>query len=159
MNVRRMAMLTLVLVIAAGAWSATACGDDSPSPPGSLDHDRFETTPHGPIVLTTMESPEYGTFLVDENERTLYVYDKDDDGKSNCNQGCAEIRSPYIHGEEVSQLRVGPGINGEVSMITREDGSKQIAYNGRPLYRYGVDKAPGDVTGVAPDNGWTLAVP
>ncbi|MEO8540687.1 MAG: hypothetical protein ABI577_13190, partial [bacterium] len=43
------------------------------------------------------------------------------------------------------------------SLITRDDGAKQIAYNGKPLYRYGPDKAPGDANGQGIGNVWFVA--
>ena len=36
---------------------------------------------------------------------------------------------------------------GNYRVITRDDGSKQWAYKGRPLYTWKNDKKPGDVTG------------
>ena len=47
---------------------------------------------------------------------------------------------------------------GQFSVVTREDGSRQWAYRGRPLYRYRGDLLPGDVHGRAVDERWSMAV-
>ncbi|WP_433173295.1 COG4315 family predicted lipoprotein [Actinoallomurus sp. CA-150999] len=42
----------------------------------------------------------------------------------------------------------GPGVDAsKLSTATRPDGSKQLVYNGWPLYYYDQDKAPGDMKG------------
>ena len=49
---------------------------------------------------------------------------------------------------------------GDYSTITRDDGSKQWAYKGRPLYTWKKDKKPGDITGDGFLNGaWHIAQP
>ena len=44
-------------------------------------------------------------------------------------------------------------------MIAREDGSKQWAYKGKPLYTWAKDAKPGDVTGDGVNNVWHIAQP
>jgi predicted lipoprotein with Yx(FWY)xxD motif len=156
----RWTILALAAGLMLGAFFATACEDESPpSGPGEGGHARFDTTPHGPIVVTPMDIPGHGTVLVDPDRFTLYVYDKDEKGKSNCNVACEAFHQPYTTGEEKSDLRFAEGLTGTIDLITRHDGSRQITYNGRPLYRSGFDKAPGDVNGLQPENGWQLATP
>jgi predicted lipoprotein with Yx(FWY)xxD motif len=49
---------------------------------------------------------------------------------------------------------------GDYSVITRDDGSKQWAYKGRPLYAWKNDTKPGDITGDGFLNGaWHIAQP
>ncbi len=49
------------------------------------------------------------------------------------------------------------GAPGKFSLVTRDDGTKQVAYNGSPLYRYTPDKAPGDTNGQGVGNVWFVA--
>ena len=44
-------------------------------------------------------------------------------------------------------------------MITRDDGSKQWAYKGKPLYTWAKDTKPGDKTGDGFNNAWRVAKP
>ena len=49
---------------------------------------------------------------------------------------------------------------GEYTIITRDDGNKQWAYKGHPLYTWKDDKKPGDITGDGFANGvWHVPQP
>jgi predicted lipoprotein with Yx(FWY)xxD motif len=50
------------------------------------------------------------------------------------------------------------GATGEFGVITRDDGTQQLTYNGLPLYRFVNDTAPGDVAGAEVPN-WSVATP
>lgn len=93
-----------------------------------------------------------GKALVDDKGMTLYTFDKDAEGKSNCNGKCAENWPPLMASGEAKAM-------GEWSVITRDDGSKQWAYKGDPLYTWIQDKKPGDVTGDGFNDVWHIAKP
>lgn len=95
-----------------------------------------------------------GAYLADFNGMALYTFDKDTSGVSNCNGSCATLWPPYTSGA-VAQGTFPTGI----SVITRADGSKQFAWNGKPLYYYAGDKAAGDVNGDGVNGVWHLAKP
>jgi predicted lipoprotein with Yx(FWY)xxD motif len=82
---------------------------------------------------------------------TLYTFDKDSAGKSACNGPCATNWPPLMAGS-------GAASSGEWSVITRDDGGKQWAYKGKPLYTWIKDQKAGDKTGdgVA-NNAWHTA--
>jgi predicted lipoprotein with Yx(FWY)xxD motif len=86
--------------------------------------------------------------LVGPNGMTLYVFDKDTGGKSMCNGKCAENWPPFMAKGDAS---------GDFSVITRDDGSKQYAYKGKPLYYWSKDKMPGDKAGEGFNNVWHVA--
>jgi predicted lipoprotein with Yx(FWY)xxD motif len=89
--------------------------------------------------------------LVGNNGMTLYVFDKDADGKSMCNGKCAENWPPlYAEGKEGK-------VGGNFSVITRDDGKMQYAYKGKPLYFWVKDQKPGDTTGDGVNNVWHVA--
>lgn len=79
--------------------------------------------------------------LVDANGRTVYTFDKDvaNSGKSACNGPCATLWPPV-------SADAAPAA-APYSVLTREDGAKQVAYKGKPLYLYSADKKPGERTG------------
>jgi predicted lipoprotein with Yx(FWY)xxD motif len=60
---------------------------------------------------------------------TLYTFDKDTagSGKSECNGPCAANWPPLLAGADAR-----PG--GDYTIITRNDGAKQWAWKGKPLY-------------------------
>ena len=99
---------------------------------------------YGPLKV---QSTSMGKVLADANGMTLYTFDKDTAGKSNCNGECAEYWPPVK--ATASDKPVG-----DLTIITRDDGSMQWADDGKPLYTYVKDKAPGDVTGDNVKNVW-----
>ena len=94
-----------------------------------------------------------GKVLTDESGMTLYVFDKDSGGKSACNGPCTGNWPPLMAKADLMSM-------GDYSVITRDDGSKQWAYKGRPLYNWKNDKKPGDITGDGfLNNAWHIAQP
>ncbi len=78
--------------------------------------------------------------LVNSAGMTLYTFDKDTAGKSACNDQCAKIWPPVAAPADAKPM-------GDMTVITRDDGSKQWAYKGKPVYLYAKDAKPGDKTG------------
>ncbi|MGC2085713.1 MAG: hypothetical protein WA702_20395 [Bradyrhizobium sp.] len=102
---------------------------------------------------TKSGSSAKGDILTNEKGMALYTFDKDTDGKSACNGPCA-TNWPVLKAEASDKA----GDN--YTIITRDDGSKQWAYKGKPLYTFAKDQKPGDITGDGFLNGtWHLAKP
>ena len=99
---------------------------------------------------------ELGTFFVDAEGNTLYIFTNDAPGVSNCTGGCAENWPPLTVAEG-EQPSLAAGISGEVRVITREDGLRHVTYNGTPLYTWVRDEAPGDATGQGVNDVWFVA--
>ena len=90
--------------------------------------------------------------LVGSNSMTLYTFAKDTagSGKSMCNGPCATNWPPLL-------IDGSPTVSGDYSVITRDDGKKQLAYRGMPLYFWVKDTKPGDKTGDGFLNGaWKI---
>jgi predicted lipoprotein with Yx(FWY)xxD motif len=84
---------------------------------------------------------------------TLYTFDRDTagSGKSVCNGPCATNWPPFAAPADAKAA-------GEWSIVTRDDGSKQWAYKGKPLYAWSKDQKPGDKTGDGfLNNAWHVA--
>jgi uncharacterized surface protein with fasciclin (FAS1) repeats len=79
---------------------------------------------------------------------TLYAFDSDlGSAGSTCNDSCATNWPPVLVTDgEVSNIS-------GLSLVTRDDGSSQAAYKGRPLYFYSGDTELGDTNGQGV-NGW-----
>ncbi|WP_370538207.1 hypothetical protein [Ideonella sp.] len=80
--------------------------------------------------------------LVGPNGMTLYTFDKDTagSGKSVCNGPCAKLWPPLV-------ATAGDTPSGDYTLLTRDDGAKQWAFKGKPLYYYEADKAAGERSG------------
>jgi len=81
---------------------------------------------------------------------TLYTFDKDAGGKSACNGPCAANWPPLTAGADAKS-------SGDWTTVTRDDGTKQWAYKGKPLYLWAKDQKPGDKTGDNFNNVWHVA--
>jgi predicted lipoprotein with Yx(FWY)xxD motif len=85
--------------------------------------------------------------LVDSKGMTLYTFDKDVPNKSNCNDGCLKAWPALVANNEVK-------IAAPYSVVVRDDGVKQVALSGKPLYYYAADQKAGDVTGDKVNGVW-----
>lgn len=119
------------LLAAAAALALSACAATPPAPATVAD----------------------GVF-VGANGMTLYTFDRDitGSGKSVCNGPCATNWPPLM-------AAAGAAGSGDWSVITRDDGSRQWAYKGKPLYFWAKDQKPGDRTGDGFNKVWQLAKP
>lgn len=95
-----------------------------------------------------------GGILVGTNGMTLYTFDKDaaGSGKSVCNGPCAGNWPPLAAAADATP-------EGDYSIITRDDGAKQWAFKGKPLYCWVKDQKPGDQTGQGFNGVWQVAKP
>jgi predicted lipoprotein with Yx(FWY)xxD motif len=81
---------------------------------------------------------------------TLYVFDKDAGGKSACNGPCVANWPPLM-------VVGGGAASGDWTIVVRDDGTKQWAYKGKPLYTWAKDTKPGDKTGDGINSMWHVA--
>ena len=93
-----------------------------------------------------------GKALVDGKGMTLYIFDRDTAGASNCNGQCATNWPPLMASADAKG-------SGQWTVITRSDGGKQWAYKGMPVYAFAKDAKPGDVTGDGVNSVWHIAAP
>ena len=86
--------------------------------------------------------------LVDAAGMTVYTFDKDTagSGKSTCNGECATNWPPV----PVTAERVAS----PYSTVTRDDGTRQLAYKGKPLYLFAKDTKPGERKGDKVKDVW-----
>ena len=86
----------------------------------------------GPLVSTAKTS--LGRILVNEQGRTLYLFEKDKSGKSACSGACATAWPPLI---ATAKPRAGTGAKASLLGTTkRADGRLQVTYNHHPLYTF-----------------------
>ena len=109
------------------------------------------TTTAGAIITTKTGSK--GDYLVGTNGMTLYTYDKDTTGVSNCSGVCLGIWPAYTTTSLPAKLPTG------IATITRSDKSIQFTYKGRPLYYYTGDNKVGDMNGDGFGGIWHIVKP
>lgn len=110
----------------------------------------------GYAAAQTMPSSVHamGGMLMDAKGMTLYTYDNDKEpNKSACTGNC-------LNNWPAMKAEASDKDMGDFKVIARDDGSKQWAYRGKPLYYFVMDKAAGDKTGDGRGNGvWHIAKP
>ncbi len=141
----RRLLIGLMLVI-------TACG----SPQGAVQHSTPPTAsaaPPTPAAATpsplaapptlAIAGSRYGQIVVDGSGRALYLFDAEAGPQPRCYGPCASAWPPYV---TTGQPVAGAAVEGSlVGTATRSDGSRQVTYNGHPLYYYVGDHAPGEI--------------
>ena len=100
------------------------------------------------LVITTKTSSA-GAFLTNASGRAIYLWMKDGKDTSACTGGCASAWPPVT---ATGALTAAGSVNkADLSTFTRSDGTKQVAYDGHPLYYFAGDPAAGEVSGQGSD--------
>lgn len=160
----RLRPIVLVLVVALALVAAGCGGDDEGALPDAPPTTSVgESTAPEEDVVAMAQRPEgeeglrvaarrarivaaesdFGRVLFDANGQVIYVFEIDDSDQSNCTSAeCVEAWPPVLTEEQPS---AGAGIEDELlGTISRDDGTLQVTYNGRPLYFY-EHEAPGEI--------------
>ena len=154
---------------ALAALTISACGGGTPAATGGADAPT--STPSAAPAVATTPAPQatlvagqaslglgttgIGHFLVDGSGRTLYLFEADKSSTSACYGQCAAVWPPLS--STVPALAETGVTTGLIGTSTRTDGTKQVTYNGHPLYYFVADKASGDTKGQGINNfggGW-----
>ena len=106
-----------------------------------------------PSTVELVNNATYGDILVDGDGLTLYIFTPDEPGVSNCNGGCA-VAWPPLTVADGETPTAGAGVTGALTLITRDDGSQQVALDGAALYYYRDDNVAGDTNGQAVNDVW-----
>lgn len=114
----------------------------------------YATLGSGPTAMVELNS-RLGPILTDANGRTLYVFNEDSMDASNCTaaNGCSSLW-PAVQAPAGALVQPS-GVSGTLGVMTRDDGTMQLTYNGMPLYYYAMDTNPGDANGVGMP-GWSV---
>ena len=157
-NLNRPSAWLVVLVLA--VLPLAACGDNgndtagstTSAPSGTTTTTEDATTSEaGPV--STASNTTLGQILVDDKGLTLYVFDSDKDGTIACGADCAGAWPPLVLESGASLPTTGP-LSADLTSVTRPEGGQQVAYKGRPLYRFASDTQPGDAKGDNLGNVW-----
>ncbi len=128
---------------AALTLALTACGSSasSTSPPAA-PASATSSSPASAAAAsgTTLKTASVGGTKVLTNAQgyVLYLFAPDTSTSSKCSGSCATYWPPVA-----GSATAGSGVTGTLGTITRSDGTKQVTYDGHPLYTYAGDTAPG----------------
>ncbi len=141
-------LLGIALLVAVLAFGAVACGGDGDGPDEDVSDDLVDEKPDTVIVSAGV--------LADSEGNTLYVFDDDEAGVSNCAGDCAVTWPPLtVDGDPTA----GDGVGGTLASIDRDDDTTQVTYNDQPLYYYSGEAGLGDQSGDGRGDGvWHMVV-
>jgi predicted lipoprotein with Yx(FWY)xxD motif len=91
-------------------------------------------------------------YTMNQSHMTLYFFDGDEKGISNCYDDCAATWPPAV-------LDADAKLGKSYGLIPRTDGTMQITFKGRPLYTYANDTSVGDLSGDGVGGVWHLSRP
>jgi predicted lipoprotein with Yx(FWY)xxD motif len=137
---RPITFFTGAMVITLVALTVSACGGG-----GGAATAATPKTSSGASATVDVSKNSLGSILVNSNGRTLYLLNADVGGQSACTGACATKWPPLL---ATGKPTAGAGPTASrLATITRSDGTRQITYNGHPLYLFAKDQKPGDVKG------------
>jgi len=146
----------LAVPVAAGLLAAacgSAAGSTAPGTPAS-----------GPATTaaTVIEAHagSAGSFLTSGSGRAVYLWAADSMNKSTCSGACAGAWPPVTATGKVTAADGAKAA--DLGTIPRSDGSKQVTYDGHPLYYFAGDSGPGQADGQGSDSfgaKWWLVAP
>jgi predicted lipoprotein with Yx(FWY)xxD motif len=154
--------VALLVAACSSGSSSTAATSSSPAaaPPASSSAAAGgSASASGATVITTASSPA-GTFLTDGSGRAVYLWVKDTGDASTCTGACAGAWPPVT--TTGTPTASGGAMASDLGTITRSDGSKQVTYDGHPLYYFVGDSGPGTAAGQGSDGfgaKWWLVSP
>ena len=103
------------------------------------------TSGGGAATIDVADNPDLGKILTDADGNTVYLFEKDENGMSNCSGGCAAEWPPVTTS---GSAKAGSGADDSLlGTVKRDDGSEQVTYDDHPLYTYSGDTKPGDTNG------------
>ena len=146
----------LVAACSTGSSGTAAAGSSSPAGGSSSS---AAAGGSGSTVITTVSSSA-GTFLATSSGHAVYLWSKDGDGMSACTGACTGAWPPVTTTGQVTAS--GGAKSSDLGTITRPDGTKQVTYDGHPLYFFTGDSGPGMASGQGNDGfgaKWWLVSP
>lgn len=157
--------------LAIGLLALAACGSSKTATPATTVAAVTTTAPAATTAAATTAAPKaaaaaaapvvaladtsLGKVLVDSKGLTIYMYTKDTQGKPSVCEAACLAAWPAVIASDAGVPVGGPGLTAsKLSVIARSDGSKQVAYDGWPLYLFAKDAKPGDVLGQKVGTVW-----
>jgi predicted lipoprotein with Yx(FWY)xxD motif len=153
------AVAAAATVAACSSAASSTAAAPAASPTGASSSSTGAGASAGGTVITTAKSSA-GTFLTNGSGRAVYLWVKDTGDMSNCNGACAGAWPPVT--TTATATASGSAKASDIGTITRSDGTKQVTYDGHPLYYFSGDSGPGAASGQGSDAfgaKWWLVAP
>jgi predicted lipoprotein with Yx(FWY)xxD motif len=156
----RMPLPVKLGVPVASALLVAACSSAAATPSSTTPASGTSGSASTTATVITTHAGSAGSFLTNGSGRAVYLWTKDAKNMSDCSGACAGAWPPVPATGTVTAS--GGAQASDLGMITRSDGTKQVTYDGHPLYYFAGDTGPGQVTGQGSDGfgaKWWLVAP
>jgi predicted lipoprotein with Yx(FWY)xxD motif len=125
----------IIGLIAAAALAGCGSDDDETRSPAAARE----------ATVSVQDVAGVGSVLVDAGGAVLYTAEQESDGRIRCVDDCLGFWLP-LTAPANGAPQAGDGVEGELGVIERDDGARQVTYDGVPVYRFSED-GPGEATG------------
>ena len=133
-------MALLATACASGGGSSSTVSSATGTPAGASS-----ATSSATATVISTKSSSGGAFLTNGSGRAVYMWVKDAKNQSMCTGSCASTWPPVT--TTGSATASGSAVSADLGTITRSGGTKQVTYDGHPLYYYVGDTGAGTVNG------------
>ena len=142
--------IPLAAVLATAACGSAAASSPSSAPASSAPAAGSSASASTTGTVITTHAGSAGAFLTTGSGRTVYLWAKDSMNMSACSGACASAWPPVPATGTLTAT--GGAKASDLGTITRSDGTKQVTYDGHPLYYFVGDSAAGQTNGQGSDN-------
>jgi predicted lipoprotein with Yx(FWY)xxD motif len=136
----------VALVLAACGSSAKKASTGASSTTAASSSTTSQAPSSNTGVISTASSSK-GEILIDAQGKSLYVFDHDAAGKIACTTGCVAVWPPLVVPNGSSAPTGVSGVTATLGTVMRPEGTTQLTSDGRPLYAFANDSAPGQTNG------------
>jgi predicted lipoprotein with Yx(FWY)xxD motif len=146
----------LAAACSSGGGSSSAATPASSSPAAASSGNAAASSS---LIISTASSSA-GPVLINGTGRAVYVWAKDAKDMSACTGACASAWPPVQPTGTVTAAL--SAASSDLGTITRSDGTKQVTYDGHPLYYFSGDSGSGQANGQGSDSfgaKWWLVTP
>ncbi len=151
-----MRLVRILAVTFAFALVLAACGSSNSKTTSTATTTGSSATTTGSAAsgatVNAAQTP-LGMVLVDSQGRTLYHFTPDTATTIACTGTCATTWPPLTV-PSGQKPQAGSGVTAALTVVSRPDGTQQIAANGYPLYMYSGDTKAGDTHGQGVGGKW-----
>jgi predicted lipoprotein with Yx(FWY)xxD motif len=151
--------VALLAAACSSGGSSSAAAPASSAASGAAAGNSAAASGSGGTVITTATASG-NTFLTNASGRAIYLWVADTGDKSMCSGACAGAWPPVTASGAVTAS--GSAKASDLGTITRSDGTKQVTYDGHPLYYFSGDSGAGTAAGQGSDSfgaKWWLVTP
>jgi predicted lipoprotein with Yx(FWY)xxD motif len=151
---------TAIVVAACSSGGSSTSSAPAKTAPAAAGSSAASTSGSSGASEITTATSSGTTFLTDGSGRAVYLWVKDTGKASQCSGACAGAWPPVTASGSVTVG--GSASSSDLGTITRSDGTKQVTYDGHPLYYFAGDSSAGQANGQGSDGfgaKWWLVSP